>query len=124
MNRKIIFSLAVGICILVLVGCTSITPNVNPSGNSGPTTAPSLSPTNNIDGSESASLACNSGSQKAVLTTELTEGPYFTTNSPERTSLVEDGMTGTKIVITGYVYTTDCKPVANALLDFGLRINN
>jgi protocatechuate 3,4-dioxygenase beta subunit len=27
-------------------------------------------------------------------------------------------MTGTKIVITGYVYTADCKPVANALLDF------
>jgi protocatechuate 3,4-dioxygenase beta subunit len=27
-------------------------------------------------------------------------------------------MVGTKIVITGYVYTTDCQPVANALLDF------
>jgi protocatechuate 3,4-dioxygenase beta subunit len=27
-------------------------------------------------------------------------------------------MSGTKIIITGYVYTTDCQPVANALLDF------
>jgi protocatechuate 3,4-dioxygenase beta subunit len=27
-------------------------------------------------------------------------------------------MPGTKIVITGYVYTADCKPVAHALLDF------
>jgi protocatechuate 3,4-dioxygenase beta subunit len=27
-------------------------------------------------------------------------------------------MAGTKLVITGYVYTVDCKPVANALLDF------
>ena len=42
---------------------------------------------------------------------------YFKAGSPERASLVEDGMAGTKIVITGYVYTADCKPVANALLD-------
>ena len=27
-------------------------------------------------------------------------------------------MPGTKLVITGYVYTTDCQPIANALLDF------
>ena len=52
------------------------------------------------------------------LTPELTEGPYFTANSPERADLFEEGMAGTKIVITGYVYTTDCQPVANALLDF------
>ena len=27
-------------------------------------------------------------------------------------------MPGTKLVITGYVYSTDCKPVGNAKLDF------
>ena len=27
-------------------------------------------------------------------------------------------MAGTKLVLTGYVLTTDCKPVAHALLDF------
>ena len=27
-------------------------------------------------------------------------------------------MAGTKIVISGYVYTSDCKPVSHALLDF------
>lgn len=47
-----------------------------------------------------------------------TEGPYFTRNSPERTSLLEPGIRGTKIVVTGYVLTTDCRPVARALLDF------
>lgn len=47
-----------------------------------------------------------------------TEGPYFTPNSPERTSLLEPGMPGTKLVVTGYVYTTNCTPVEGALVDF------
>lgn len=47
-----------------------------------------------------------------------TEGPYFTPNSPERTSLLEEGMPGTKLVVTGYVYSTDCAPVEGALVDF------
>jgi protocatechuate 3,4-dioxygenase beta subunit len=47
-----------------------------------------------------------------------TEGPYFTPNSPERADLLEPGMPGTKLVVTGYVYSTDCAPIANALLDF------
>jgi len=46
-----------------------------------------------------------------------TEGPYFTPNSPERASLLEDGMPGTKLVVTGYVYSTDCKPIAEALFE-------
>jgi protocatechuate 3,4-dioxygenase beta subunit len=47
-----------------------------------------------------------------------TEGPYFTPNSPERTSLLEPGITGTKLVVTGYVLSTNCQPVAAALIDF------
>ena len=47
-----------------------------------------------------------------------TEGPYFTPNSPERTSLLEAGMAGTKIVLSGYVLGTNCQPVAGALLDW------
>jgi protocatechuate 3,4-dioxygenase beta subunit len=47
-----------------------------------------------------------------------TEGPYFTPNSPERASLLESGMTGTKLILTGYVLSTDCRPIAGALLDF------
>jgi protocatechuate 3,4-dioxygenase beta subunit len=51
-------------------------------------------------------------------TPEVTEGPYFTPNSPERTSLLQDGLAGTKLTITGYVLSTGCQPIANALLDF------
>ena len=47
-----------------------------------------------------------------------TEGPYFKPTSPERTSLLEPGMLGTKIVISGSVLTRSCQPVAGALLDF------
>lgn len=47
-----------------------------------------------------------------------TEGPYFTPNSPERTSLLEEGMPGTKLVVTGYVYGVDCAPIEGALVDF------
>lgn len=54
----------------------------------------------------------------AAPTPAMTEGPYFTSGSPERTSLLEPGMTGTKLVITGYVLTTDCEPIPGALLDF------
>jgi len=54
----------------------------------------------------------------AALTPELTEGPYFKANSPERASLLEAGTAGTKLVLSGSVFTTDCQPVAHALLDF------
>ena len=47
-----------------------------------------------------------------------TEGPYYTPNTPERTLLIEEGLTGTKLVVTGFVLTTDCLPVAQALIDF------
>jgi protocatechuate 3,4-dioxygenase beta subunit len=52
------------------------------------------------------------------FTIAQTEGPYFTPNSPERTSLREAEMAGTPLTVSGYVVTTDCRPVARALVDF------
>ncbi len=52
------------------------------------------------------------------ITPRQTEGPYYTPNSPERTSLLEPSIIGIKITVTGQVLTTDCKPVARALVDF------
>ena len=51
-------------------------------------------------------------------TPRQTEGPFFTPNSPKRTSLLESGMAGTRLVVTGLVLTRGCQPVANALVDF------
>ncbi|MBE7473455.1 MAG: intradiol ring-cleavage dioxygenase [Anaerolineae bacterium] len=47
-----------------------------------------------------------------------TEGPYYTPNTPERNSLLEPDMPGTKLVVTGFVLSTGCQPVAQALVDF------
>lgn len=47
-----------------------------------------------------------------------TEGPYYTPNTPQRASFLEAGMAGTPMLVTGYVLTTACQPVAQALLDF------
>jgi protocatechuate 3,4-dioxygenase beta subunit len=46
------------------------------------------------------------------------EGPFFKPRTPQRTSLLEPGINGTRLVLTGLVLSTACKPVAGALLDF------
>lgn len=53
-----------------------------------------------------------------AVTPAQTEGPFFTPNSPERTSLLETGVTGTPMRLTGLVLATDCQPIAGALVDF------
>ncbi len=52
------------------------------------------------------------------LTPAQTEGPYFKPSSPERTSLVDPGMPGTRLVLTGRVLALTGQPIAHALLDF------
>ncbi len=53
-----------------------------------------------------------------VPTPASTEGPYYTAGSPLRTSLLEHGQAGTRLVLTGRVFDRSCKPVAGAWLDF------
>jgi protocatechuate 3,4-dioxygenase beta subunit len=72
---------------------------------SSPTPAEALAPTPSCEPPEQATVA-------------QTEGPYFTPNSPERASLLEGGVDGDRLVLTGKVMHTDCRPVARALLDF------
>src|SRR5262245_23705624 len=78
-----------------------------------------------------AAVAAKSGSAPAPLasptpecsdgdepTPAETQGPFFKPRSPLRSSLVEPGIQGTRVVVVGRVFTRECKPVANALLDF------
>jgi protocatechuate 3,4-dioxygenase beta subunit len=51
-------------------------------------------------------------------TPRQTEGPFYKPATPQRSSLLEPGERGTKLLVTGRVLSRDCKPVANALLDF------
>ena len=130
MKKKIFITIVAALGIITLTACAATTPTsiatTTPKNNSTDQTAPPASvstatntaPPTASSTIDTSTLACGNGSQSATVTPELTEGPYFTANSPERASLLEDGMAGTKLVITGYVYTTDCQPVVNALLDF------
>jgi hypothetical protein len=51
-------------------------------------------------------------------TRRQTPGPFFLPDSPQRTSLLEPGIGGTKIVLSGRVWSSRCKAVPGALLDF------
>lgn len=55
--------------------------------------------------------------EHAVPTPEQMEGPYFTPNSPQRSSLLEPGMTGTRLRIGGLVLARHCRPLPNVLID-------
>lgn len=59
--------------------------------------------------------ACDDGD---APTPEQIEGPYFTPDSPERTSLLEPGLPGTPLTVTGCVLDRACRPLAGVLLDF------
>ena len=61
--------------------------------------------------------ACDDGDDHEP-TARNAEGPFFTPNSPERTSLRETGMEGELLVVSGLVLSADCQPIPNALLDF------
>ena len=53
------------------------------------------------------------------LTETNIEGPFFTPDSPLRAVLVDDATLGTRLVISGVVYSaTTCAPIADAVLDF------
>ena len=62
-------------------------------------------------GSAFAQLTCGR------LTARQTEGPFFKTHTPQRTSLLEKGDKNV-LVVSGLVLSAQCKPLANALLDF------
>ncbi|CAN7425409.1 intradiol ring-cleavage dioxygenase [Bosea sp. LjRoot90] len=53
----------------------------------------------------------------ATATPRQTEGPFFTPSSPQSADLRADG-NGTLLVLSGFVLTRQCRPVAGALLDF------
>ncbi len=47
-----------------------------------------------------------------------TAGPFFKPDSPRRASLVDAGMQGERLKLTGRVLSTSCEPVSGALIDF------
>ncbi len=62
-----------------------------------------------------ATPACGDDDEPTVV---QTDGPYFSPNSPERASLLDPGIAGTTLVLAGAVLSTQCAPVAGAVVDF------
>src|SRR5438034_9958655 len=80
---------------------------------------PSAGPVATINPTAAASgTAAGSGACSGQPTPAQTEGPYFKPGSPMRTSLVEPGMAGTRLALSGRVLSRDCRPIAGARLDF------
>jgi protocatechuate 3,4-dioxygenase beta subunit len=97
-----------GFLALVAAGCGSATSSPSSSILAPSTSAAVPSP------SAAAAIDCT---PPATPTVAQTEGPYFTAGSPERADLVEPGMGGTPVLVTGLVLDTDCRPLAGAKVD-------
>src|SRR3954453_23884511 len=52
------------------------------------------------------------------VTRTIIEGPYFRIGAPERNSLIEPGITGDRMLLTGRVLTPEGKPIPGAVLNF------
>ena len=129
-KRLAVFTLA-----LVMIGCGAATSTVAPPTTSAPpiqtvsvltplppTPAPALTASTEpaampatLTQASPPTPACGDNMQ---ITPAQTEGPFYKPDTPERTALIERGATGTKLNISGYVLTRDCRPIAGAVLDF------
>ena len=96
----------------VLAGCaagqaTSAVPN---------SSTPLVTPTGVVSSTASPAGSATCTAPEAP-TEAQTEGPYFKAGSPERSSLIEPGVTGTALTFSGYVLSTTCLPIAGATID-------
>lgn len=67
------------------------------------------------DAMDNSAIAC---APPAEPSPAMTEGPYFKAGSPERASLLEPSTPGETLLLSGYVMSTTCRPIAGARLDF------
>lgn len=124
---------------LILAACaaqevSSVTPPVQPTSEPPTTIPPAATPSQPAPTAELLPAPTNTpvptqvaqilpptpacGDDDDDPTPAQTEGPYYTPNTPERASLLEPDMPGTKLTLTGSVLGTNCQRVARALIDF------
>jgi protocatechuate 3,4-dioxygenase beta subunit len=99
----------------LLAACGSSDESGAPATTSPPPGDTATTPGGNAGASLEPTPSCDDGGDP---TPAQTEGPYFSPGSPERASLVEPGLPGTRLVVAGTVVSTACEPVRRALLDF------
>jgi protocatechuate 3,4-dioxygenase beta subunit len=107
-SRRALLQALMALPAFGLVGCRESAEALQTLSPTAPTTTP---PTTTLPPTPEC------GDDDDDPTPSQTEGPYFKPSSPLRTSLLESGMAGTRLVITGQVLTTACQPVGQALVD-------
>ncbi len=123
---------ALAVSVVVAAAACGGSSSLEPSSGSSPEAASSPAasapavPSSTASGSDGAAPSASSEALAStapldcsalVKTPEQTEGPYYKAGSPERSDLREPGMPGTTLVVSGYVVTADCTPVAGAVID-------
>jgi protocatechuate 3,4-dioxygenase beta subunit len=112
-TRHRLVGLGLSLAASAAIVATSLAPGVFAQAQTTTTTA-----TTSV-ASTAAATTIGQTTDLQTLTVAETEGPYFKTNSPERTSLIGDSnIQGTLLTITGQVLSPTGQPVANAMLDF------
>lgn len=100
---------------------TTVVPTIDQPTITAPTApvgtfAPNPSPTTEIENqTDPTPIPCDGS-----LTSPNQEGPFYSPGSPEKSSLIEEGMPGVPILIFGRVFDQDCNPIPGAKLDFWL----
>jgi protocatechuate 3,4-dioxygenase beta subunit len=78
-----------------------------------------LAPTPHIDDDDSPGPFPTTPRRAPVCTAtaDNIEGPFYKPGSPSRAVLVDDADRGERLLLTGTVRSTECTPLANAVLD-------
>ncbi len=106
---------------VIMLSACAVTLPVTPAptgGESAPATSAPAAGVASAPGDSSADAAAPAIACDGQPTPAQTEGPYYTPNPPQRASLIEEGVVGDPITLTGYVLDTDCRPIAGAVVDF------
>lgn len=99
--------------LLLASACAGSTGGGSPVAASPSPASATATPRISAPATEPAAAACSGQPTPAE-----TEGPYFKAGSPERTSLLDPGLKGTRLLLSGRVMSVSCQPLAGAQLDF------
>lgn len=126
MTKKMMTILLIGASLLT--ACSgAATPTSQPVTNTPPSTATPSPVSSTLTLTPTAAVRDDFFTQNGIalstpactgLTQAQTEGPYYTPDTPERNSLLEEGVEGTRLILVGYVLDQNCQPLPNAWLDF------
>jgi len=121
-TRSFLPALALGLALVVAAcGASSSATSSSSRAASAIVSAAATSTTSSAAESPAASPASSTGAvactSPATPTMAETEGPYYKAGAPENADLVQAGMAGTPLALTGYVVSADCTPLANARVE-------